>query len=87
MATLSRGDILAGLKVILEEVAGVDPARVTEKASFAKDLDIDSLSMVEVALAAEERFGVKISDEKVSKLHRVKDVINFVAAAQAGAAG
>ncbi|WP_235608807.1 acyl carrier protein, partial [Frankia casuarinae] len=52
---MSQADILAGLAVILEEVAGVDPADVTADKTFIDDLDVDSLSMVEVVVAAEEK--------------------------------
>ena len=52
---MANEDIRTGLAEILEEVAGVPPADVTPEKSFTDDLDVDSLSMVEIALAAEER--------------------------------
>jgi acyl carrier protein len=47
-------NILEQLAEILQEVADVDPADVTPEKSFVDDLDVDSLSMVEVAMAVEE---------------------------------
>ena len=44
-----RAEIRAGLAEILEEVAGVLPADVSDEKSFTDDLDVDSLSMVEIA--------------------------------------
>jgi len=48
--------------------------------SFTDDLDVDSLSMVEVAMAAEEKFGVKIPDEELPKLKTVGDAVNYISA-------
>jgi len=75
----SREEIVAGLGQILEEVAGVKPADVSEEKSFTEDLDVDSLSMVEVVVAAEEKFGVKIPDDQVQNLKTVGDAVSYIA--------
>jgi acyl carrier protein len=72
-------EILAGLGEIIEEIAGVPADEVTPNKSFADDLDIDSLSMVEIAVAAQDKFGVEIPDDQLKDLVTVQDVINFVA--------
>jgi acyl carrier protein len=51
---------------------------VTPDKSFVDDLDIDSLSMVEIAVAAQDKFGVEIPDEELKNLKIVKDVVDFV---------
>lgn len=76
----SADEIRAGLASILEEVADVSPSDVSDDKSFTDDLDVDSLSMVEVAMAAEERFGVKIPDDELPKLKTVGDAVNYIAA-------
>ena len=76
MAT--REEVVTGLAEILEEVAGVNPDDVSEEKSFTEDLDVDSLSMVEVVVAAEEKFGVKIPDDEVQNLRTVGDAADFV---------
>ncbi len=76
----SREEIVAGLAEILEEVAGVSTADVSEEKSFTDDLDVDSLSMVEVVVAAEEKFGVKIPDDQVQNLKTVGDAVSYIAA-------
>jgi acyl carrier protein len=76
----SREEIVAGLAAILEEVAGVKPEDVSEEKSFTEDLDIDSLSMVEVVVAAEEKFGVKIPDDQVQNLKTVGDAVSYILA-------
>jgi acyl carrier protein len=76
----SADEIRAGLAEILNEVADVDPADVTDEKTFVDDLDVDSLSMVEVAMAAEEKFGVTIPDDELPKLKTVGDAVNYIAA-------
>jgi acyl carrier protein len=75
---LTQNEVLAGIREIVEEVAGVDPATIEMGKSFTDDLDVDSLSMVEVVVAAEERFGIKIPDDEVTKMATVGDAVNFI---------
>ena len=70
--------IVSDLAVILNEVAGVDKAKVSADKSFLDDLEVDSLSMVEVVMAAEDKFGVKIPDEEVKNLRTVGDAVAFI---------
>jgi acyl carrier protein len=75
-------EILEGLAVIVNEVAGVPVEDVQLDKSFVDDLDIDSLSMVEVVMAAEDKWGVKIPDSEVKNLKTVGDAVTFIAANQ-----
>ncbi|GAB2861938.1 meromycolate extension acyl carrier protein AcpM [Actinoallomurus bryophytorum] len=75
---LSDQEILNGLGDIIEEIAGVPAADVTPEKSFVDDLDIDSLSMVEIAVAAQDQFGVEIPDDELKNLKTVKDVVVYV---------
>jgi len=70
--------IVSDLAVILNEVAGVDQSKVSADKSFLDDLEVDSLSMVEVVMAAEDKFGVKIPDEEVKNLRTVGDAVAFI---------
>ena len=78
---LTENEVLAGIREIVEEVAGVSPDLIEMGKSFTDDLDVDSLSMVEVVVAAEERFGIKIPDDEVTKMGTVGDAVNFIVAA------
>ena len=77
---LNQDEVLAGIREIVVEVAGVDGAQVTMDKKFSDDLEVDSLSMVEVVVAAEEKFGVKIPDDEVTKMATVADAVNFIVA-------
>ncbi|HEU0131108.1 MAG TPA: acyl carrier protein [Mycobacteriales bacterium] len=73
-------DVLAGLAGIVNEITGIKTEQIVPEASFVDDLDVDSLSMVEVAVAAEEKFGVRIPDEELAKLRTVGDAVAYIAA-------
>ena len=75
---MTEQEILAGLSEIIDEIAGVPADEVTPDKTFVDDLDIDSLSMVEIAVAAQDKFGVEIPDDQLKDLKTVKDVIDFV---------
>jgi acyl carrier protein len=75
---VTEQEILSGLAEIIDEIAGVPADEVTPDKTFVDDLDIDSLSMVEIAVAAQDKFGVEIPDEQLKDLKTVQDVVNFV---------
>jgi len=75
---LTQKEILAGLSEIIDEIAGVPADEVTPEKTFVDDLDIDSLSMVEIAVAAQDKFGVEIPDDQLKDLKTVQDVIDYV---------
>ena len=83
---MTEQEILAGLGEIIEEIAGVPADEVTPSKSFVDDLDIDSLSMVEIAVAAQDKFGVEIPDDQLKDLTTVQDVVNFVSKHAEGSA-
>ena len=83
---MNEQEILAGLGEIVEEIAGVPADEVTPGKSFVDDLDIDSLSMVEIAVAAQDKFGVEIPDDQLKDLTTVQDVVMFVAKNAGGTA-
>jgi acyl carrier protein len=74
----SEQEILDGLAEIVNEVAGIPAADVQLDKSFTDDLDVDSLSMVEVVVAAEEKFGVRIPDDDVKNLKTVGDAVSYI---------
>ncbi len=76
---MTNEEILSDLALIVNDVAGVDPGEVTREKSFVDDLDIDSLSMVEIAVQVEDRFGVKVPDDELANLRTVGDAVDYVA--------
>jgi len=83
---MTEQEILAWLGEIVEEIAGVHADEVTSSKSYVDYLDIDSLSMVEIAVAAQDKFGVEIPDDQLKDLTTVQDVVNFVVKNDKGSA-
>ena len=77
---MSQQEVLEGLAAIVNEVAGVPVEDIQADKSFVDDLDVDSLSMVEVVMAAEDKWGVKIPDEAVKNLKTVGDAVAYIEA-------
>jgi acyl carrier protein len=71
-------EIRTGLAEIVNEIAGIPADDIQLEKSFTDDLDVDSLSMVEVVVAAEERFGVQIPDDDVKGLKTVGDAVSYI---------
>jgi acyl carrier protein len=82
---MTQQEILTGLSEIIDEIAGVPADEVTPDKTFVDDLDIDSLSMVEIAVAAQDKFGVEIPDDQLKDLKTVQDVIDYVERASVAA--
>ena len=80
----STEEIRSNLAEIVNEIAGIPVEDVQLDKSFTDDLDVDSLSMVEVVVAAEEKFDVKIPDDEVKNLKTVGDAVAFIEKAQNG---
>ena len=78
MTAPTREELLVGLASVLEEVAGTPADQVKPEAAFEADLDIDSLTMVEVVVACEEKFGVRIPDEALENLKTVGDAVDYI---------
>jgi len=66
------------IKDVLVNAIHVDPTLVVPSAKLREDLDIDSLSAVELALELETAFDIRIEDEELVKLLTVQDVVDVV---------
>jgi acyl carrier protein len=66
------------VKKIIVELLGVDEAKVTPQARFREDLEADSLDLVELIMAFEEKFGGEISDEDAQKITTVGEAVSHL---------
>lgn len=71
------------VKAIIVDKLGVEESQVTPEASFAADLNADSLDTVELIMEFEKEFGISIPDEDTQKINCVKDVIDYIEKLQA----
>jgi acyl carrier protein len=75
MATSPHWDTL---KSVIVEQLDVDPAQVKPEASFTDDLNADSLDLVELIMALEEKFSVKISDDDARNIRTVGSALTYI---------
>ncbi|NDJ76570.1 MAG: acyl carrier protein [Chloroflexi bacterium] len=71
-------DIKQKVSKIIEDLLGVDAAKITPEARFREDLEADSLDLVELIMAFEDEFGGEISDEKAQEIETVGDAITYI---------
>jgi acyl carrier protein len=82
----SRDDVVATMRDVLASELDVDAGKVTADARFKEDLDADSLDLVEVVLALEEKFGIEIPDDEIAGVKTVGEAADLVIAKQNAAA-
>jgi len=68
----------AEMQKLAADILGVDPDRVQMEVSFAKDLAADSLDIVELIMAIEDRYHVSLPEEKLEHMKKVGDLWEFL---------
>jgi acyl carrier protein len=68
------------LKEILVDVLGVKAEEIKAESKFIDDLGADSLDLVELIMAFEDKFNIEISDEDAEKMIIVKDALDYIEA-------
>ena len=77
---MDRNEIFEKIKDIVVDQLGVeDPDRIQMETSMTKDLEADSLYVVEVIMAIEEEFDIEIPDEEAEQFTTMEDIVNYVA--------
>jgi len=66
------------VKEVVVEQLNVSPSEVKEESKFVEDLGADSLDVVELVMALEEKFDIEIPDEDAEKIATVTDAIKFI---------
>ena len=77
---MTKEEVVKKVKEIIVDNLGVDEAEVTETANYTNDLGADSLDTVELLMAFEHAFDVKIPDEDAQSIATVSDAVNYVVA-------
>ena len=75
------------LQELAAEILGVDAEQVQLNVSFARDLAADSLDLVELIAAVEDKYDVELPEEELEHMKNVGDLWNFLEAKQAEKAG
>jgi acyl carrier protein len=75
---MDRANIESRLRDVLVSELGLDAAKINLGANFEQDLDVDSLGVVELLMAMEDEFGVKIPDDEAEHIHTVGEAVDLV---------
>ena len=70
--------LLDDVKEVVVEQLDCNPAEVKEDSRFVEDLGADSLDVVELVMALEEKFDIEIPDEDAEKIKTVADAIKYI---------
>lgn len=81
---MDRADIESKMTELLVSELGLEKENINPGASFEEDLEVDSLGVVELLMALEDEFGVKIPDEEAEELVTVGQAIDLVEQKLAG---
>jgi acyl carrier protein len=71
-------EIYTEVRGIIVELLGVDEDKVTMDARFREDLEADSLDLVELIMAFEDKFGGEISDEDAQSISTVGEAVTYI---------
>ena len=71
-------DTFAEVKKIIIDLLGADESKVTLEARFREELEADSLDLVELIMAFEDKFGTEISDEAAQKITTVGEAVSYI---------
>ena len=66
------------IKEAIANVSDIDPAEISDTASFQEDLGLDSLVLLEISVDIEMQFGLEVPEEELANLHTVQDAVDFV---------
>ncbi len=71
-------EIRMNIKRSIAAIANLDLNSIADNASYKKDLHLDSLTVLEIAVDAEMQFQIKIPDEELSKLDTIDETVNLI---------
>ncbi len=77
---MERTEIESKLTDLLVDELGIERDDIRADATFEEDLDVDSLGVVELLMALEDNFGVKIPDEEAEQITTVGEAVDLVEA-------
>jgi acyl carrier protein len=71
-------DTFGEIKAIIVDLLGADEAKISLEARFREDLEADSLDLVELIMAFEDKFGSEISDDDAQKITTVGEAVKYI---------
>lgn len=78
MGTNVPNNLEEQVKKIVSEMTGLKPEKIDPEAHLYDDLGVDSLKGIELAVAVQEKFGIRVSDSRIPLINTVKSVVEEV---------
>jgi acyl carrier protein len=75
---MERADITLKIKEIIADVADLDVAEIADDAQFVDDLELDSLSLLEIGVDVDYEFRLGVPEERLSKLRSIPETVALV---------
>lgn len=70
--------VLESVKKIIADTLEIDVKEVKEESNLIADLGMESLDLVDLVVAFEDKYKVSIDDKDVKKLQTVKDIVTYI---------
>ena len=70
--------VLESVKKIIAETLELDVKDIKEESNLIADLGMESLDLVDLVVAFEDKYKVTIDDKDVKKLQTVKDIVTYI---------
>jgi acyl carrier protein len=78
LAGMQRDEVLAVVRAVAQRLLDADPAQVQESTSFVDDLAVDSLALVEYAMALEDELHVRLAEEDLAETRTVGQLVDLL---------
>ena len=75
---MSTDEIRAAVKQSVASIANLDVGEIGDEASYKEDLQLDSLTILEIAVDAEYKFQVNLSEDDLASIGTVADTVRIV---------
>ena len=66
------------VKSLIASTLDIPENKINDKTNLVKDLELESLDLVDLVVAFEEEFGVEILDKDIKNLQTVEDIVNYI---------
>ncbi len=70
--------VLEKIKAIFADYYRIDEDTLTPETNLQKDLNADSVDVVELLFAIEDEFDIEIPEEEIEKIHTIGDIVNYL---------
>ncbi len=71
-------EIRGKIKEVIANVTSMDPEEIGDKAHFIDDLQLDSLSLLEIGVDVDYEFKLGVPEERLGELRTVQDAVELV---------